>query len=231
MSNTIQIKRGSGKPDNKLAPYELGIDVDEGQLYYGGELKDDDANQGTKKYGEAQGVKVNSATRADNATFADRLSDGQSYYFNVSEIMQKIYPIGAIYISTIDTSPLALFGFGTWERIEGQFLLAAGTTPDTENTYKAGTSGGSNSHDHGLTKGYAEIIQSASDYILNNFKSVPEWRYGDEYASRYSVQDVSMNVDSKVTNPISTGTSLGGTTDSESNMPPYLAVYMWMRTA
>lgn len=60
MSNVIQIKRGSGTPDNKLAPYELGIDTDDGQLYYGGLISN-------SEYGKAQGIKVAKAKEAEEA--------------------------------------------------------------------------------------------------------------------------------------------------------------------
>ena len=30
-------------------------------------------------------------------------------------ILQKVYPIGAVYISAIEVDPAILFGFGTWE--------------------------------------------------------------------------------------------------------------------
>lgn len=60
----------------------------------------------------------------------------------VNEIFQKLYPIGSIYLSTVSTNPNTLFGFGTWERIQDRFLLAAGSS------YSAGSTGGSGSHTH-----------------------------------------------------------------------------------
>ncbi|MBR2247047.1 MAG: hypothetical protein IJ880_08495 [Bacilli bacterium] len=57
-------------------------------------------------------------------------------YPKKSELLDLIYPIGAIYISATSTSPATLFG-GTWEQIEGKFLLASDTN------YEAGTTGGS----------------------------------------------------------------------------------------
>lgn len=51
MGNTVQIKRGSGKPDGRLAPYELGYDVSSGVLYIGGPLVNQE--EGGTKYGEA----------------------------------------------------------------------------------------------------------------------------------------------------------------------------------
>lgn len=52
------------------------------------------------------------------------------------KLCDAIYPIGAIYMSTDPTSPAELFG-GTWQRIEGRFLLGAGSG------YSAGSTGGS----------------------------------------------------------------------------------------
>ncbi len=46
-----------------------------------------------------------------------------------------MHPIGSIYMSLDPTDPSLLFG-GTWEQIEGRFLLAA------NNTYKPGGTGG-----------------------------------------------------------------------------------------
>lgn len=51
MSNIIQIKRGSGKPDGQLAPYELGYDVSSKILYIGGPLVYQE--DGSATYGEA----------------------------------------------------------------------------------------------------------------------------------------------------------------------------------
>ena len=50
MSNIIQIKHGTGVPDYKLAPYELGYMDDSGHLYIGGPYE----NEGTKTYGTAK---------------------------------------------------------------------------------------------------------------------------------------------------------------------------------
>lgn len=72
MSNIIQIKRGIGKPDGKLAPYELGIDTEEYELFVGGLLVDED---GIQKYGAARGIKVSTAATADTAATASGLDD------------------------------------------------------------------------------------------------------------------------------------------------------------
>lgn len=54
----------------------------------------------------------------------------------VLQVLQAVYPIGSIYCSYGSTSPATLFGFGTWQKIEGRFLLGASST------YGLGSTGG-----------------------------------------------------------------------------------------
>lgn len=120
--------------------------------------------------------------------------------------LQSVYPVGAIYISTADTNPSTLFGFGTWERIKDVFLLAAG------DTYPAASSGGEATvtltvnempkHTHGL-----KMSKGAGNYYS------PPWGDGIEEAT-----------------PTRVVQSAGGG-QAHNNMPPYLAVYMWHRIA
>lgn len=54
----------------------------------------------------------------------------------VLQVLQAVYPVGSIYCSYGNTSPAVLFGFGTWTKIEGRFLLGANAT------YGLGSTGG-----------------------------------------------------------------------------------------
>ena len=45
---------------------------------------------------------------------------------DISTVIDKVYPVGAIYMSVSRTNPKTLFG-GTWVQIKDRFLLAAGT--------------------------------------------------------------------------------------------------------
>lgn len=91
MSNVIQIKRGSGKPDSKLAPYELGIDIDDRQLYFGGILVDDGSGTGAQKYGNAQGIKVAEASIAQIAKEAEKIVDGNGQALTLGTTTTPIY--------------------------------------------------------------------------------------------------------------------------------------------
>ena len=56
----------------------------------------------------------------------------------LTEVINKIYPVGAIWFTTSYDSPASLFG-GSWERITDRFLVGAG------NRYGRGATGGADS--------------------------------------------------------------------------------------
>lgn len=130
-------------------------------------------------------------------------------------LMQHIYPVGAIYISTVSTAPNILFGGGTWERIEAnRFLLSAGT-----GEYAPGEKGGADktsleisnlpAHTHGLTKiGRTSQKQGTGTTYYGYLNT--QWNEGGAVPQL---------------------TDSTGDGEEFSIMPPYLAVYMWERTA
>lgn len=124
----------------------------------------------------------------------------------------EIFPVGYVYMSVDPTSPEILFG-GKWEQIKDKFLLGAG------DTYEAGTSGGSDTHKHGLTSGWANI-NSSGKTIIYQYKAGTSWK------ANYQVVGSSGSSSSTSYSDV---TTLGGTTDNGNNMPPYLTVYMWKR--
>lgn len=77
----------------------------------------------------------------------------------LSDLLNMIYPVGAIYLSVNATSPATLFG-GTWERIQDRFLLAAGSS------HGAGTTGG------------AETVTLDTSQIPGHTHSVPAHAHG-----------------------------------------------------
>ena len=58
----------------------------------------------------------------------------------VSDLLNKVYPVGSIYMSVVNVSPASFLG-GTWQAIEqGRMLMAAGSS------WQAGTTGGNAYH-------------------------------------------------------------------------------------
>ena len=126
-------------------------------------------------------------------------------------ILETVYPIGAIYLSINNVNPNTLFGFGSWEQIKDTFLLAAG------DTYSAGSVGGE--AEHILTT--EEIPAHTHDFNRHQLwrtETVPESGESDGYG----VSNKTLTVYRDTT------TSTGGG-QAHNNMPPYLSVYMWKR--
>ena len=123
----------------------------------------------------------------------------------INLMWSKIYPIGSIYISAVSTSPSTLFG-GSWERIKDTFLLAAG------DKYSAGAKGGEATHT--LT-----VSEMPSHY--HNSQGWARLSGGSNGNQALLADGIDTNL-----HTLSTG---GG--QAHNNMPPYLAVYVWKRTA
>lgn len=128
----------------------------------------------------------------------------------VGDLFDLIYPVGAVYISTTLVDPATLFG-GTWEQIEGRFLLASNST------YTAGSVGGEATHT--LTVGEMPSHSHAIGYRYNT--NVTSGSTGNWVVDPGTIQGYS------------SGTAIQNTGGgaAHNNMPPYLAVYMWKRTA
>lgn len=118
--------------------------------------------------------------------------------------------IGYIYLSRDSTSPAELFG-GTWERLEGVFLLAAGSD------YAAGSTGGEAAH----TLSVSELPSHYHEFAIAGGTS----EYGTTRSTvALSGRSTTGYIDSSAVLPMGKGIA-------HNNMPPYLAVYMWTRVA
>lgn len=165
-------------------------------------------------------------------------------------MLDAIYPIGSIYMSVNSANPSLLFG-GSWEQIQDKFLLSAGST------YAAGASGGSATkniqHNHG-TQGHALSRTELPNYSFGFFPAIVPAAHGYWNnagviaAERYKDANQHLPPDGSITQTgnIAYGweiTSYGGNqshshgdtgyagSTAQDIMPPYLAVYVWKRTA
>ena len=171
-----------------------------------------------------------------NITCNTILTTGQTE--EPSLTFNQIYPVGSIYLSVNSTNPKTYFG-GTWEQIKDRFLLAAG------NTYSAGSTGGSasiQSHTHSIPS-LSGTAASAGAHTHIVSKRTTTYAAGTQtnyraIASPTSVKaDYTENCVSESAGAHTHSVSVnGGTTGSAGsgnagNMPPYLTVYVWKRTA
>lgn len=148
---------------------------------------------------------------------------GGGITLNGVNIFDKIYPIGSLYLSVTNTNPGTLFG-GTWEQLKDKFLLGAG------DTYVNGTTGGNSTHTHNLSssnvQAHIEVENNTAEhigYLWVDEKPTNGWTTNSR--TKFGGQPVAN------TRTSSYGAGVSGVTNSSSNMPPYLVVYMWKRTA
>lgn len=128
-----------------------------------------------------------------------------------------MYPVGSIYQTTSSTfNPQTTWG-GTWERIKDRFLLAAG------DTYTGGSTGGEATHK--LTT--QEMPSHTHTMYVNNDGSASSWSptFGDYLIKPDGVTTSKKNYQAKLAQ------NGAGLDQAHNNMPPYLAVYIWKRTA
>lgn len=247
--NRFQIRHGSTVPgESDLLPYEFGYDKTNEKLYMGREEKEpllvnpdpatlktlgiiassDELNfvKGatspiqTQLDGKAKDVHKHSTSDVTSGTLP--IERGGTGVTSVAEIGLLSYPVGSIYVSTNSTSPAELFG-GTWTQIKDRFLLGAG------DSYVNGTTGGKATHtltinempnhDHTVrttrTESYPAYWHSTHTGSTDSSKG---WAYLSTAGSANS------GVGSLYVEKVGGGAA-------HNNMPPYLAVYIWQRTA
>ncbi len=130
-------------------------------------------------------------------------------------LLDMVYPVGSIYLSVSGTDPQTLFG-GTWVRLEDVFLLAAGAK------HAAGSTGGEESHI--LTEAEIAPHKHAMAYSPESSARSTGFAYG--IAAGCATNEAGGRGYASNLGTFSTG---GG--QPHNNMPPYLAVYTWKRTA
>lgn len=210
---------------------------------------------------------VDTSALGDNSVTADKLSDnsvtadklGEDVTKVINNVLDKAWPVGAIYCSTVATNPHDLFGFGTWEYIEpGRVLLSQG------DKYSAGSTGGAETHTlttdempshnhysntessggHNHNRGDMNITGAfwatvgANNGADRAFSMVG---VGQGYTAWGNSSNDSRLFDFNAANSWTGSTNWTGDhthpikTDGGSqphnNMQPYLSVYMWKRTA
>lgn len=154
--------------------------------------------------------KLTQETTALSNKINKNTSDITSINRTIDEYWNTIYPVGSIYVSTSGTfNPNTAWG-GTWVKTaKGRCLIGA------NDTYPLGSTGGETTH----TLTVAEMPShkhNTNDWVLGGGGTNAEIQMGGKYYAHWYGNDIISN----------TG---GG--QAHNNMQPYLAVYIWERTA
>ena len=131
------------------------------------------------------------------------------------EDIDAVYPVGSIYTSIVSTNPGTVFGVGTWVEFGAGRVLVGVDSADTDFDTVEET-GGSKTH----TLTVDEIPAHVHDEYTNQNTTGGLVGWG-------SARDTSTN--NATLTDYDTGSTGGG--QAHANMPPYLTVYFWKRTA
>lgn len=126
----------------------------------------------------------------------------------LADLLDLVYPIGSIYMNTNNVNPQSIFG-GIWQKIEGRFLLGS------SGGYTLGSLGGEATH----TLTVSEMPKHKPSILLNTQDSyttgsAANWQVVTN--GRYYAGDMFLEI---------------GGNQPHNNMPPYLVVNIWKRTA
>lgn len=145
-------------------------------------------------------------------------------------LIDAVYPVGSIYISTVATNPGTLLGVGTWAATGvGRMLIGVGTS---DTAYALDDTGGASD--------VSKVLAHTHTFTTDSDGAHDHNVIGGNGSAGATVNTEASGTGTTVTNAAPTTGSAhthDGTTDSTGaagagdNMPPYLCVHMWERTA
>jgi hypothetical protein len=148
----------------------------------------------------------------------------------VQNALSALYPIGSIYTNAaVSTNPATLLGFGTWTAFgAGKVLVGLDSGDASFDTL--GETGGSKdaivvSHTHSAS---SSVSDPGHKHTVGFQNTTIDQNGGSASLVRQGTSDTST-----VSTGISVSTSISSTGSSatNANLPPYIVVYMWRRTA
>ena len=163
---------------------------------------------------------------ATDVTGTLAIANGGTGVTTLAALGNLFYPVGSIYTSTVATNPGTLLGFGTWTAFAaGRTIIGNG------GGYTAGNTGGSAdaitvSHTHTATS-------TVSDPTHVHAQTGQTFTGGTVQIAGGAAAAISAQNTAAASTGITVSTSIAstGSSGTNANLPPYIVVYMWQRTA
>jgi len=198
--------------------------------------------KGTEIDTEFNNIAVAVATKADLASpgfSGSPTAPTQSTGDNTSKLattgfvqaaLSALYPVGSIYTNAaVSTNPATLLGFGTWSAF-GAGRVMVGLDAGNAAFDTAQETGGSAdaivvSHSHTAT---SSVSDPGHNHTIGFQNNTIDQNAG---SSALAKQGTSNTSTASTGISVSTSISTTGSSGTNANLPPYIVVYMWRRTA
>lgn len=155
----------------------------------------------------------------------DKKKDGTTVITSghtIQEILDVVYPIGAIYMSIDSANPAAIFG-GTWSAW-GTGRVPVGYDVSQTEFDTVEETGGAKTHVHDL-----DSSTSGARIRISSDNSV--WALTKTLTSRAMTRMVGVSSNAPQTDESVSAVALEGDSNASSSLQPYIVCYMWKRTA
>lgn len=165
---------------------------------------------------------------------------------STTSILQAVYPVGSIYLSANQIHPNTIFGFGTWERLQGGFLYAGYGDLDKTGATGSSRTGGTAitkeqmpPHTHGsrIINGWFRIRScntgGKTNSIINQDGSVVTHTVSTWSGSHdrfTTATNTDLNHEDVKINATHEHDSVGNG-QAHDHQVPYIAIVVWRRTA
>lgn len=150
----------------------------------------------------------------------------------LQDALASIYAVGSIFVSTNPANPATYLGFGTWVEF-GAGRVPVGVDTGDPDFDAAEKTGGAKTvtlaeaelpaHSHGVTDPGHTHVENSNNTTTGPLRGwgAPDTSTNTSTATGYS------------TAPATTGISIQNTGGGQAhnNMPPFIAVHLWLRTA
>jgi hypothetical protein len=159
----------------------------------------------------------------------------------VQTALRALYPVGSIYINAaVDTNPATLLGFGTWSAFGAGRVMIGQDTADTAFDTLQETGGSKDaivvSHTHALS-GSTESAAITGTWRQSKPNPSPTGVFSTTASGLSNAADgdqasgYQVSMDASHTHTLSGNTASTGSSGTNANLPPYIVVKMWRRTA
>lgn len=144
----------------------------------------------------------------------------------------EAFPVGSVFLSVVSTNPSALLGYGTWAAFAAGRMLVGVDSADPDFATVEVTGGSKThtlteselpSHTHAVTDPGHTHVENSNGATTGGLRG---WAAADTSTNNPTATGYST---ASATTGISLGSTGGGS--AHNNLPPYITVYMWKRTA